>query len=154
MKSVSAVPDTPAQVAALARELYVRGPAVARAMQHYRPYISPFELLIKAVPPGSRVLDIGCGSGLFLGLLCGTGRIQSGFGFDEASIAGAIPVAVGTATEIDETFKHEDNPPWIFAPTWQSAIEICKDEHSRPHLLQAAATTASRMVEGTHPKDT
>jgi len=65
-------------------------------MQHYRPYISPFELLIKAVPPGSRVLDIGCGSGLFLGLLCGTGRIQSGFGFDSS------PPAIALAQQMTE----------------------------------------------------
>ncbi len=79
--------DTPGQVAAIARELYVAGPVMATAMQHYRPYISPFELLLRAVPPGSRVLDIGCGSGLFLGLLARTGRIESGLGIDSSAAA-------------------------------------------------------------------
>ena len=83
---------TPHQVAALSRELYVEGPLVDRAMQHYRPYISPFELLIKAVPPGSRVLDIGCGGGLFLGLLSKTGRIRSGLGIDTSKQAIAVAV--------------------------------------------------------------
>ena len=82
--------QTPAEVAALARDLYVKGPLVGRAMQHYRPYISPFELLLKAVPPGSRVLDIGCGGGLFLGLLAKTGRIRRGLGIDTSELAIAV----------------------------------------------------------------
>jgi 2-polyprenyl-3-methyl-5-hydroxy-6-metoxy-1,4-benzoquinol methylase len=61
-----------------------------RAMQHYRPYISPFGLLVHAVPPGSRVLDIGCGGGLFLGLLAQGGRILRGRGIDTSASAIAI----------------------------------------------------------------
>ena len=88
--------DTPAQVAQLARELYTAGPLVARAMQHYRPYISPFTLLVKAVPPGSRVLDIGCGGGLFLGLLARTGRLQDGLGIDTSAMAIASAQAMAS----------------------------------------------------------
>ena len=83
--------DTPAQIAAIARQLYVKGPVVVQAMQHYRPYISPFEQLLPFVPPGSRVLDIGCGGGLFLGLLAQTGRVREGLGIDTS--AAAIEVA-------------------------------------------------------------
>ena len=81
---------TPAEVATLSRQLYTNGPVVARAMQHYRPYISPFGLLMRLVPPGSRVLDIGCGGGLFLGLLARAGRIRRGLGIDTSQRAIAV----------------------------------------------------------------
>ena len=77
-------------MARLARQLYTTGAPVMRAMQHHRPRISPFQLLVQAVPPGSRVLDIGCGGGLFLGLLAGSGRIRRGTGIDTSAPAIAV----------------------------------------------------------------
>lgn len=65
-----------------AAEVYGDGPWVSAALQRNRPYICPFELLIDRVPPGSRVLDVGCGSGLFLSLLAKRGCIVEGVGFD------------------------------------------------------------------------
>jgi 2-polyprenyl-3-methyl-5-hydroxy-6-metoxy-1,4-benzoquinol methylase len=65
-----------------ARHLYNRGALVSSTLQTLRPYICPFEVLIRCVPVGSRVLDVGCGSGLLLGLLSHFGRISSGHGFD------------------------------------------------------------------------
>lgn len=56
-------------------------------MQVLRPYICPFDRLISLVPQGSCVLDVGCGAGLFLGLLAADGRITSGHGFDANSVA-------------------------------------------------------------------
>ena len=31
----------------------------------YRPYICPFNILLDFIPPGSSILDIGCGQGQF-----------------------------------------------------------------------------------------
>jgi len=45
----------------------------------------------------------------------------------EASLSGAIPVVVGDKNETHETFLYEDNPPWIFASSWEDAIIICKN---------------------------
>lgn len=45
----------------------------------------------------------------------------------EASICGSIPIVVGSDQEILDTFKYEENPPWIFSETWDSAAEICRD---------------------------
>src|SRR5687767_5250391 len=59
--------------------------------QRFRPYICPFEELLPIVPTGSSVLDVGCGAGLFLGLLAVEGKIRSGVGFDSA--ASAIRIA-------------------------------------------------------------
>ena len=39
------------------------------------------------VPIGSTVLDIGCGGGLFLGLLAASGQIRNGFGIDTSDSA-------------------------------------------------------------------
>jgi 2-polyprenyl-3-methyl-5-hydroxy-6-metoxy-1,4-benzoquinol methylase len=66
----------------LARQLYVEGPYLMRKMMHYRIRICPFERLIFHVSPNSTVLDIGCGAGLFLGLLAGTTPGIEGVGFD------------------------------------------------------------------------
>lgn len=44
----------------------------------------------------------------------------------EASMAGAIPVVVGSQDEIDLTFMYEENPPWIFVDTWENAVKECK----------------------------
>ncbi|MGA2883067.1 MAG: class I SAM-dependent methyltransferase [Bryobacteraceae bacterium] len=66
----------------IARTMYTSGPFLLRKLQHWRPYICPFERLVGHVRDGSRVLDIGCGSGLLLSLAAGTGAQFHGVGFD------------------------------------------------------------------------
>jgi len=73
---------TPRDLSRMARDLYPTGPWLFRALQRYRPYICPFEELIPEVPQGASVLDIGCGGGLFLGLIEASGRNPLGLGFD------------------------------------------------------------------------
>jgi hypothetical protein len=59
-------------------------------MQALRPLICPFDELLDLVPIGARMLDAGCGAGLFLGLLADAGRLGEGYGFDTAlKLAGA-----------------------------------------------------------------
>lgn len=53
----------------------------------------------------------------------------------EASACGSIPIVVGSQKEILETFKHEENPPWIFAETWQEAFDKTKTLLTCPNLL-------------------
>jgi 2-polyprenyl-3-methyl-5-hydroxy-6-metoxy-1,4-benzoquinol methylase len=66
----------------ISRAMYTTGPFLLRKLQHWRPYICPFEKLVGHVSDGSRVLDIGCGSGLLLSLAAGTGAKFEGIGFD------------------------------------------------------------------------
>jgi 2-polyprenyl-3-methyl-5-hydroxy-6-metoxy-1,4-benzoquinol methylase len=73
---------TAPQLAAISRALYREGPLLLRTLQHWRPYICPFENLVGYVREGSRVLDIGCGFGLLFGLTAGVGIKFEGVGFD------------------------------------------------------------------------
>jgi SAM-dependent methyltransferase len=75
---------------AAAGRLYRTGPPLLRRLQHHRPRVCPFELLIPHVPPGSHVLDVGCGAGLFLGLLDEAGRLAAGFGVEVSAPAVAL----------------------------------------------------------------
>lgn len=65
-------------------------PALTRLIQRLRPRICPIKRVMAAVPPGSRILDVGCGSGLLLALLADSGRIASGIGFDASATAIAL----------------------------------------------------------------
>lgn len=53
----------------------------------------------------------------------------------EASMNGAIPIVVGDNDEVNNTFKKEQNPPWIFASNWDEAVEICKQYLNNKNLL-------------------
>ena len=57
---------------------------------------------------------------------CGRGRVKLDcFRLYEASSCGAIPVVVGDSGEIENTFVHEKNPPWLFFETWEDAVVEC-----------------------------
>jgi 2-polyprenyl-3-methyl-5-hydroxy-6-metoxy-1,4-benzoquinol methylase len=77
----------PGKLAALSRRLYRDGPLILRKMQHVRPFICPFDLLLPHLPKTGRVLDIGCGSGLLLGLAAALGGKFAGIGFDMSTRA-------------------------------------------------------------------
>lgn len=58
---------------------------------------------------------------------CGRGNSSLDcFRLYEASMNGTIPVVVASKEEIEWTFKYEENPPWIFAETWNDAVEKCQ----------------------------
>ena len=82
LQSINALPLTPRAQRALIQRLYGTAPRGTRLKQSWRPYLAPFAGALQAVPPGSRVMDIGCGGGLFLLVLAACDRIAAGFGFD------------------------------------------------------------------------
>lgn len=54
----------------------------------------------------------------------------------EATVAGAIPVVVGSEEEIDHTFRFFDNlPPWVYAQDWDSAVRKCQEVQFNPDRL-------------------
>jgi 2-polyprenyl-3-methyl-5-hydroxy-6-metoxy-1,4-benzoquinol methylase len=74
-------------LADLSRRLYAGMHWRWRVVQPLRPYICPFGEVIDLVPPHSRVLDVGCGSGLFLLFLASFDKLDRGVGFDVAKEA-------------------------------------------------------------------
>lgn len=78
---------SPRHLSLMAKEMFSEAPLHMRKLQQWRPFICPYELLLPHIEPGSSVLDIGCGGGLFLGLLISDGYAVFGTGFDTASRA-------------------------------------------------------------------
>ncbi len=76
-----------AMLSSIARNMFRDAPVLLRTLQHWRPYICPFEKLIGYVRPGSSVLDIGCGAGLLLSLVAGLEVEFEGIGFDTSQRA-------------------------------------------------------------------
>lgn len=59
-------------------------------LQRWRPYICPFGPILNSIGRGANVLDIGCGGGLFLGLLADAGRLGQGIGVDTSETGIAL----------------------------------------------------------------
>lgn len=60
----------------------------------------------------------------------------------EAIFCGAIPIVVGEEDETNETFYFNGNkPPFIYAPNWDEAIEICKNLLQDKNLLEQVQKT-------------
>ena len=91
----------------IARGLFREGNWAVRFIQGYRPYLYPFEVLIEAVPAEARVLDVGCGGGLFLALLAATGRISQGVGFDASRTAIEVAQRVRTSLPAGSRLRFE-----------------------------------------------
>lgn len=102
--------DTSTTLSTRAKRLYGDTKTLAAQLQVMRPYICPFEEIIPLVPKGARLLDAGCGAGLFLGLLADCGVISSGTGFDssESAIALAKKMTTKLPESVDVDIRHID----------------------------------------------
>ena len=136
-----------AAMAEMARALYTEGSAVMRAMQHYRPYISPFGPLLDAVPRGSSVLDIGCGGGLFLGLLARTGRIKQGLGIDTSLPAIAVAQAMCARLPAGHGLRFESRSAALPLPREGHDVVTLLDVMH--HIPPAAQRTVLEQAIGT-----
>jgi 2-polyprenyl-3-methyl-5-hydroxy-6-metoxy-1,4-benzoquinol methylase len=106
-------------IVAAARDLYRSAPARARVLQGLRPYICPFEDLIRWLPHDGRLLDVGCGAGLFLGLggLARPGVTGLGFDADAQAVAAAQGMAGRHFPEGRIAFRHSAvGDPWPEGP--------------------------------------
>jgi 2-polyprenyl-3-methyl-5-hydroxy-6-metoxy-1,4-benzoquinol methylase len=107
---------SPAAVAARARHLFREADGLNGALQRWRPYVCPFGPLIEAVPPGAVVLDIGCGGGLFLGLLADAERLGRGVGVDTSDAGIATANRMRESNALQQTLEFHrtdasDRPP-------------------------------------------
>jgi hypothetical protein len=74
--------------------------------------------------PANEVFDIFSNS---IFVPCGRGNFTLDcFRNYEATIAGAIPVVVGSQEEINCAYKYEEAPPWIYANNWAEAVVKCQ----------------------------
>lgn len=132
-----------------ARKLYEGIPG--SHFQKWRPAICPFEALVTLVPRESEVLDVGCGSGLFLGLLAQCGRIRRGTGFD--SNADAIARAECMRARLQQpdsiVFEYRDaQEVWPTGPF--DVVSVIDVMHHVPPAAQRSIIerAASRLKPG------
>jgi SAM-dependent methyltransferase len=134
-----------ASLARCARRLYREAPPIQRVLQVLRPFICPFHRLMELVPPGARILDIGCGAGLFLGLLSESNRIEEGVGFDvnPKSVRVAQTMARALNGPARLTLERiEASVPWPAGPfDAVSMVDVMHHVHpgEQPHIAARAA---------------
>lgn len=113
-----------------------------------RPYICPFHVLINHVPQGASVLDIGCGSGLFLNLLVHKKLVSRGIGIDAAP--GAIKTArralALTDPDADVTFEHRTVEAGLPDSKYDVVSMIDVLHHIAPDQQRAAMEAAASTV--------
>ena len=130
----------------MAAQLYPDGPLLFRLLQQYRPFICPFEALIVEVPEGSKILDIGCGGGLLLGLLGASGLRPNGTGFDVSRPAIALAQRMAVASKAQLDFRRLDaDAPWPEGDfDVVSMIDVI--HHVRPSEQEATIRRACNKV--------
>ena len=143
-------PASAAEVFTVVRRLYGDVGFGARIMSVGRPWLCPLHVLAGEVPAGASILDIGCGSGVFLNLLADQGRISRGVGVDASSRAiDAARVAhsrIGSAKVAFELRRVEEGLP----EDRYGVVSMIDVLHHIPALAQrdALMAAASRVADG------
>jgi 2-polyprenyl-3-methyl-5-hydroxy-6-metoxy-1,4-benzoquinol methylase len=135
-----------------ARQIYATGSTGLRLMMAFRPYLCPFDRLIRQVPHGATVLDIGCGGGLFLSLLSRLGMISSGVGFDTGAAAIGLARDAASHRPAQESATPLEFMRRSVAEEWPAGqftvvalvdlLHHLPDKLRRPTIQQAAAHLA------------
>lgn len=137
--------ERPAAIAAL----YGDARPWARFMAVGRPYLCPFGRFLDHVPRGARVLDIGCGNGLFLAQLAQNRAIGPSVGVDPG--AGAVAAARRMAARLGaplDFVETADPARWPAGPF--EAVTLVDVLHHVPPALQPGliAAAAARLAPG------
>jgi SAM-dependent methyltransferase len=78
---------TPDQLRDFFFDLYADAPQLLRTLSACRPYVCPFDSIVRFVPKQARILDFGCGTGAVLALLAAMDRVEHGVGCDISEFA-------------------------------------------------------------------
>jgi 2-polyprenyl-3-methyl-5-hydroxy-6-metoxy-1,4-benzoquinol methylase len=99
---------TPAELRRFFMAAYCDTPAPLRWLSAIRPYVCPYDTLLRFIPDGGDVLDVGCGAGSLLALLAATKKIRRGVGCDVAQppLESARAAARRIGAEDTLTFQH------------------------------------------------
>jgi 2-polyprenyl-3-methyl-5-hydroxy-6-metoxy-1,4-benzoquinol methylase len=121
-----------------------------RLRMSWRLRICPFHRLIEHVPQDSKVLDIGCGDGLWLFLLAEMNRIREGIGVDIS------PQRIQKAERLKGSRNQlrflavKPGDPWPAEPvdcvTMIDVIHHVPTQEHKTFVQQAAGTTARRIL--------
>jgi 2-polyprenyl-3-methyl-5-hydroxy-6-metoxy-1,4-benzoquinol methylase len=135
----------------LAKMIYANTSGGIGFKQSLRPYICPFHALIRIIPRGATVLDVGCGAGLFIALLAHLGRVRSAVGFDsnERAIEAAREVAHRFPTPAGFCFECRNAKDSWPAGRFNAVCLIDVLHHVSPSEQQAViVAAANRVSEG------
>lgn len=132
---------------------YHRAGAAVRLLVRLRPLICPFDAILERLPPAARLLDIGCGTGLFAldAALSGRPRSVTGIDLSARAIATAqqAGVAAAAATAVPVAFMVAATPEqWPPGPF--EAVSLIDVVHHVPAAGQEAflAAAAARVAPG------
>ena len=78
---------SPQQLRGFFYDLYADAPRLLRVLSACRPYVCPFDSIVRFVPEGAKVFDFGCGTGAVLSLLSAIDRVERGVGCDVSEFA-------------------------------------------------------------------
>jgi len=140
----------PSVLSRIAQEIGQKADAKERFIFKWRPFICPFHLLLEYIPEGACVLDVGCGSGLWLLLLSRLGRIRKGIGMDVNPER--IALANNLRTERDELQFLEANEEEDWPKGKADCLTMIDVLHHVPKGKQKAflgrieSTQASRVI--------
>jgi 2-polyprenyl-3-methyl-5-hydroxy-6-metoxy-1,4-benzoquinol methylase len=142
---------TIAETVAIAKELYAEVPRGTYYKQTLRPYIAPFHTIVGLVPPGSSILDVGCGAGLFVALLAKLGRIRAATAFDYDGKAIEVADSIVGKLPVPEIVRYEKRTALDRWPEGQyDVVSIVDVVHHIPPAAQAGviAEAASHVGAG------
>lgn len=128
--------------------IYRSASFIQRALNSARPYICPFHTLLKHVPQDSTVLDIGCGSGLFLNLLAYRNIVKRSIGIDAAKqpIETARNALKLIETRTDITFEHRTVEEGLPDMKFDVVSMIDVAHHIDPNFQRSAIEAAASSV--------
>ena len=121
-----------------------------RLLNTWRPRICPFHDLMEQVPDGAAVLDIGCGTGLWLYLLSRSKKISSGLGIEVDAAKVDLANAIKTSEDQLEFQAITEEQPWpagnFDCLTMIDVLHHVPRNRQQDFLRQIDQTGATRIV--------